>query len=190
MTTQLLPYLAVPLNEEAWKVFVDRYRPRILSWCRKVQSDDAEEVVSRVLHKLVTGLAQGAYKRQAPGLFRAWLRKVVLNEVIDLVRRRRPHGHADELDEMPDPISLDALTNELDEQFQADYQRAERVCSRVRSRVLPHTWEAFSRTYLLGQDARDVAKQLGLTLSGIYKARGRVRGLLEEEGNAQTPNPR
>lgn len=188
-TTQLLPYLSVPLNEEAWKVFVSRYRPRILHWCRKIQPDDAEEVVSRVLHKLVTGLSRGVYKQRAPGLFRAWLRTVVLNEVVDLVRRQKPNETTLDLDGCTDPISLDTLTEELDEQFQADYSRAEMVCSRVRSRVLPQTWEAFTRTYLHGQDAREVAKQLGLSLSGIYKARGRVRELLEEEGNALTPNP-
>ena len=51
-TTQLLPYLAAGGNEEAWRIFVVRYRPRILRWCRRLQADDAEEVASRVLHKL------------------------------------------------------------------------------------------------------------------------------------------
>ena len=56
-TTQLLPFLAAGGNEEAWRMFVVRYRPRILRWCRKLQADDAEEVASRVLHKLAEGQA-------------------------------------------------------------------------------------------------------------------------------------
>jgi hypothetical protein len=44
-TTQLLPYLAAGGNEEAWRAFVVRYRPRILRWCRRLQADNAEEVV-------------------------------------------------------------------------------------------------------------------------------------------------
>ncbi len=88
-TTQLLPYLAVGGNEEAWRAFVVRYRPRILRWCRRLQADDAEEVASRVLHKLVVGLARGVYRRHDPGTFRGWLRRVVGNEVVDFARRQR-----------------------------------------------------------------------------------------------------
>jgi hypothetical protein len=35
-TTQLLTYLAAGGNEEAWRVFVARYRPRILRRCRRL----------------------------------------------------------------------------------------------------------------------------------------------------------
>ena len=45
---------------------------------------------------------------------------------------------------------------------------------------------AFTRTYLQGQEVREVARELGLTLSGVYKARDRVRRLLEEEGRAES----
>ena len=85
----------------------------------------------------------------------------------------------------PDPVSIDELAGELDDEFRADCERAERVCVRVRGRVQPHTWEA-SRTYLQGQEVREVARELGLTLSGVYKARDRVRRLLEEEGQADS----
>jgi RNA polymerase sigma factor (sigma-70 family) len=189
-TTQLLPFLAVPQNEEAWRVFVLRYRPRILAWCQRLQPDDAEEVTSRVLHKLVIGLARGAYKRRGTGMFRAWLRTVVGNEVVDFARQRRPgqSAHAD-LYCQPDPASFDELAGDLDDQFREDCERAERVCARVRERVLPHTWEAFARTHLQGQEAREVARELGLSLSGVYKARDRVRQLLEEEGQIELLTP-
>jgi DNA-directed RNA polymerase specialized sigma24 family protein len=140
-----------------------------------------------VLHKLVVGLARGAYRRRGPGTFRAWLRTVVGHEVVDLARRQRPEPPCgDLLGARADPASLDELADDLDEQFQADYRRAERICARVRARVQPITWEAFTRTYLQGQDAREVARQLGLTLSGVYKARDRARRLLEEEGQANS----
>jgi len=186
-TTQLLPYLAVGGNEEAWRVFVVRYRPRILRWCRRLQADDAEEVASRVLHKLVIGLARGVYRRHDTGTFRGWLRRVVGNEVVDFVRRQRPGQPAgDVLSCWPDPVSIDELAGELDDEFRADCERAEQICARVRGRVQPHTWEAFTRTYLQGQEIREVARDLGLTLSGVYKARDRVRRLLEEEGQAES----
>jgi RNA polymerase sigma factor (sigma-70 family) len=186
-TTQLLPYLAVGGNEEAWRAFVVRYRPRILRWCRRLQADDAEEVTSRVLHKLVVGLARGVYRRHDPGTFRGWLRRVVANEVVDLARRQRSgRSTVAVLSCWPDPVSVDELAGEIDLEFRADCERAEQVCTRVRGRVQPHTWEAFIRTYLQGQDVCEVARDLGLTLSGVYKARDRVRRLLEEEGQAES----
>ncbi len=189
-TTQLLPYLAAPRNEEAWRAFVARYRPRILVWCRALQGDDAEEVASRVLHKLVIGLARGVYQRRGPGRFRGWLRTVVANEIVDFYRQRHPAEPAgDAPNSWPDPLSLDELADELDEHFRADCERAERICSRVRRRVQPQTWQAFARTYLQGEDVCGVARDLGLTLSGVYKARDRVRRLLEEEGRADSPTP-
>jgi RNA polymerase sigma factor (sigma-70 family) len=185
-TTQLLPYLAVVGNEEAWRVFVVRYRPRILRWCWRLQADDAEEIASRVLQKLVVGLARGVYRRHDLGTFRGWLRRVVGAEVVDFVRRRRSgQPAAGVLELWPDPISIDELADELDEEFRADCERAEQICGRVRDRVQPQTWEAFTRTYLHSQDVREVARDLGLTLSGVYKARDRVRRLLEEEGQAE-----
>jgi RNA polymerase sigma-70 factor (ECF subfamily) len=186
-TTQLLPYLAMGGNEEAWRAFVVRYRPRILGWCRRLQADDAEEIASRVLHKLVVGLARGVYRRHNPGTFRGWLRRVVGNEVVDLARRQGAgQSSGDVLYSWPDPVSIDELAGELDEEFRADCERAEQVCVRVRGRVQPQSWEVFTRTYLEGQEVREVARELGLTLSGVYKARDRVRRLLEEEGQAES----
>jgi RNA polymerase sigma-70 factor (ECF subfamily) len=187
-TTQLLPYLAAVGNEEAWRAFVARYRPRILRWCRRLQADDAEEVASRVLHKLVVGLARGVYRRRAPGTFGHWLRRVVRNEAVDFARQQRTGQPAgDILQCWADPASVDELADELDEEFRADCERAEQVCARARGRVQPQTWEVFARTYLQGEEVREVARNLGLTLSGVYKARDRVRRLLEEEGQDGSP---
>jgi RNA polymerase sigma-70 factor (ECF subfamily) len=189
-TTQLLPYLAVSGNEEAWRVFVIRYRPRILRWCSRLQADDAEEIASRVLQKLVVGLARGVYRRRERGSFRGWLRRVVGNEVVDLARGQRSSRAVGDVPQCwPDPASVDELAGELEEEFRADCERAERVCARIRQRVQLQTWEAFARTYLQGDDVREVARELGLTLSGVYKARDRVRRLLEEAGQAESAPP-
>jgi hypothetical protein len=53
--------------------------------------------------------------------------------------------------------------------------------------LLPYLAARGTRTYLQGQEVREVARELGLTLSGVYKARDdRVRRLLEEEGQAES----
>ena len=186
-TTQLLPYLAKGGNEEAWRAFVLRYRPRILRWCGRLQADDAEEIASRVLHKLVVGLARGVYRQHDRGTFRGWLRRVVGNEVVDLARRQahRPAGGRRPA-LLARPRQHRRTGRRARRGVPGRLRGAERVCVRVRGRVQPHTWEAFTRTYLEGHEVREVARDLGLTLWGVYKARDRVRRLLEEEGQAES----
>ena len=49
----------------------------------------------------------------------------------------------------------DELAGELDEEFPGRLRaRPSEVCARVRGRVQPHTWEAFTRTFLQGQEVR------------------------------------
>ena len=185
-TTQLLPYLAVGGNEEAW---------RVLSYATGRDSRLVPPAASG--RRRGGGLARAAQAGRGPGP-----RGVPAERSGQLPRLAAPGGRQRgrgpgpaatlepggrrRLSCWPDPASVDELAGELDEQFQADCQRAELVCARVRDRVQMHTWEAFARTYLEGQEVREVARDLGLTLSGVYKARDRVRRLLEEEGQAES----
>ena len=92
-----------------------------------------------MLHKLVVGLARGVYRRHDPGTFRGWLRRVVGNEVVDFARRQRsgqPTG--DVLLCWPDPVSIDELAGELDEEFRADCERRAGLCPRPRPRATAH----------------------------------------------------
>jgi DNA-directed RNA polymerase specialized sigma24 family protein len=135
---QLLPYLAVGGNEEARRAFVVRYRPRILRWCRRLQADDAEEVASRVLHKLVVGLARGVYRRHDPDTFRGWLRRVVGNEVVEFARRQRSGRPATSCSAGPTPP---ASTN-----WPANSTRSSGPTASAPSRSVPASAAACNRT--------------------------------------------
>src|SRR5947209_8426954 len=83
-TTLLLPHLSAPGADDAWRVFLGRYRPRIVDWARRLGAgpDDAEEVASEVLDKLACGGALATFDRRR-GPFRPWLRVVVRRAVLD-----------------------------------------------------------------------------------------------------------
>ena len=57
-TTQLLPFLAAGGNEEAWRVFVVRYRPRILRWCRRLQGFEQLRIRPHVALDVAAGFRQ------------------------------------------------------------------------------------------------------------------------------------
>jgi RNA polymerase sigma-70 factor (ECF subfamily) len=54
----------------------------------------------------------------------------------------------------------------------------------VRTRVQPHTWEAFRLTTYDGLAGPDVARQLGISVTSVYKAKSNVQKLLNSEVRA------
>src|SRR5262249_12598300 len=85
-------------REEAWGLFLERYRPLLRGWgAGRLPSAQTRDAVASILLRLVGSMGDfQAEKRKGPGSFRAWLRKVVLSVVCTAYRerRRRPWDHA------------------------------------------------------------------------------------------------
>jgi RNA polymerase sigma factor (sigma-70 family) len=170
-------------REAAWRTFLRRYKPVIERWCRgrNLQPTDIDEVAETVVVKLFESIQ--TYD-PARGRFRSWLKAVVNNAVSNELRRRacRPgdvargsDSAADALQAVPEPA--DDLARELDEKIDRDLQSA---LADVQGRVEPHEWEAFRRKVMEGKAAEEVATQLGLARSAVYKAVHRVRLLIRQ----------
>ncbi len=67
--------------------------------------------------------------------------------------------------------------------FDEEYRRRlfDWAAGRVRDRVRAPTWDAFWRTAVEGQEARDVARALGMSPGALYVARNRVMARLRRE---------
>lgn len=192
-TTLLLPMLSAPEAEDAWRVFLARYGPRIVEWAKHggAGRDDAEQIASEVLLKLSCGRALASFDRSR-GRFRPWLRSVVRRAALDYHRALKKvaggagkgKGNVDPLDALLDPASLDGLADELDLRLSRDLREAEAAVERVRGRVKPDTWEAYFRTAILGHSAIETADALGLSVPAVYMAKQRVGAMLREEGRA------
>jgi RNA polymerase sigma-70 factor (ECF subfamily) len=79
-------------DEQAWRVFYERYQPMIRRWCARfrLQDADAQDVSQKVLQRVFTRIS--TYDPQRGERFRGWLKTVVENAVKDLLRwsGRRP----------------------------------------------------------------------------------------------------
>jgi RNA polymerase sigma-70 factor (ECF subfamily) len=178
-------------REEAWRIFLERYRPLISGWCRRLglNAADAEDVTGAVLAKLVLALPTFVYD---PGLrFRAWLWTVVDHEACDLWRWQARHpadrGVGDcrsrrNLEESEAASAVDDLVRELDETLERDLRLARQIAASVRKRVEPATWQAFWQTAMENRTPRDVAARLGMNVSAVYMAKSRVARMLRDEG--------
>lgn len=190
-TTMLVPLLSSTGAEDAWRVFLARYWPRIVAWAKRggAGRDDAEQIASEVLLKLSCGQALASFDG-GKGSFRPWLRKVVERVAVNFLGKSRNtpggvgKGGEDPFDALLDPASLEALTDEIDFCFSCDLQKAEASVERVRARIRPETWEAYYRTAILGNSAVETAAQLELSVPAVYMAKQRVGAMLIEEGRS------
>jgi len=189
-------------NERAWGKFLTQYKPLIDAWCARwgLQPADTEEVTAKVLYDLAR--AMPTFRYDPAQRFRAWLRVVVDNAVRtywrDLGRRPGARGSGDpevlkNLAQTADPGEVDGLVQELEETIDRDLARAQEVLARVRARVKDHTWQAYWRTVIEGQPAKEAAAQLGLTTAAVYVAKKRVGDMLRAAGaelRSQDPDPK
>jgi DNA-directed RNA polymerase specialized sigma24 family protein len=143
-TTLLLPLLSAPGAEDAWRVFLARYWPRIVDWASRcgVGRADAEQIASQVLLKLSCGRTLTSFDRER-GRFRPWLRRVVQRATLDFQRelKKTPGGigrggnSEDAFDALLDAASLDGLADDLDARLSHDLREAESAIERVRTRI-------------------------------------------------------
>jgi RNA polymerase sigma-70 factor (ECF subfamily) len=173
---------------EAWRIMVQLYTPLVHHWCVKsgVRGADAEDVAQEVLRAAASHM--GDFRRDRPGdSFRAWLRGITRNMVLQHFRRGGRHpqasggtdaqrrlqavadmGSAAEPDEDEDPAEeLDALRR--------------RALELVRGEFEDRTWQAFWMTVVEGRSPVDIAADTGVSPAAVRMAKSRVLRRLKEE---------
>lgn len=190
---------------DAWRRLVDLYGRVVYRWCRKsgLKAEDAADVVQEVFAAVATHVAD--FNRQQPrNSFTAWLSTITRNKIRDHFRRCEGRAQAtggtqaqELMQEIPQP---DPSTAMLDKEGQsqfccaknravpdtADLREAEKILSRramelVRTEFEKRTWEAWWKTAVEGRPAVDVAAEMGMSLSAVYKAKSRVLLRLRQE---------
>lgn len=187
----LMDRLTSPVDSEAWRAFVERYRPFIDARCRRagLQQADVEEVRSRVLASLAFALPSFEY--DPARRFRGYLHNVVRNAVRSYWRElsRSPGSigsgetsvFGDLEDEIELPSAIEHLVDELDERVAEELSTLWLASVRVAARVSPATWRAFWRTALERAPAAVVALETGKSVAAVHVAKCRVIKMLREE---------
>jgi RNA polymerase sigma-70 factor, ECF subfamily len=174
-------------REDAWAAFQARYRGVIFAWClrRGLSADTAEDLTQDVVLKLFEQLPRYRHDPQR-GQFRGWLKTVVNNALTDFWRRqrRRPDRAVggttfrQRLGDVESPEAADDLSSEIENHAEAT---AAEVLERVRAKVKDTTWLAFYRKLVEGRPVAEVAAELNLSVTSVYKASYRVKQMLLEE---------
>ena len=179
----LLMRIRDPQDRIAWDQFVDIYAPVIHRFAGKngLQDADALDLTQEVLvsvNKAIGSLDYDPHK----GKFRGWLYTIVRNKIRNFWRRKQSgvQGSGDtgvnELlhNQTPKDDSLNQWEQEYEQQL---YHWA---IEQVRGEFRETTWQAFWQTAVKGNQGKNVARDLGMSVGAVYIAKSRVVARLKE----------
>jgi RNA polymerase sigma factor (sigma-70 family) len=171
-----------PGDPQAWNLFVERYQPRIQSWCHTwgLQASDADDVAQEVLVKLFAAMSKFQYDPARS--FRAWLKTVTKHAWCDFLaaRKKDPGRNAGPLDTIADSAHAQSdRERHLEDAFDAEL--LDLAMHRVKNRVKPATWQSFQLTAVDGHSGADAAQKLQIPVAHVFVAKNRVQKMLQEE---------
>jgi len=108
-TTLLVPLVSSTGAEDAWRVFLARYWPRIVQWTRRrgAGRDDAEQIASEVLLKLSCGRALSLFDGEKEDFVPGYARSSGVSLLISWKKpRRRRAALAEEEKNRSTPSSI------------------------------------------------------------------------------------
>lgn len=161
----------------AWEEFVEIYAPLLYGLARRrgLQDADACDLTQEVLRAAVKALPRFTLDPQR-GKFRQWLFTIALNELRKLVQasKRQPRGSGDPSTQKQ--LERQAVCEDDEAVWNQKYQKRlfHWAAEKARRHFRESTWQAFWRTAVEGQEVRDVAASLGLSVGAVYVAKSRV----------------
>jgi RNA polymerase sigma-70 factor (ECF subfamily) len=162
----------------AWGEFVRIYGPAVVAWCRErgLQQDDALDVTQEVLFRFWKASKQFHYDSR--GRFRSYLEQVARSALARWAEQAgEPHDQATRslLEKIPDREGLLARLGEA-----YDTELVAIAMAEVKTRVRPHTWQAFELLALEQRSGADVATILDIEVNTAYVARRKVQRMIRE----------
>jgi RNA polymerase sigma-70 factor (ECF subfamily) len=166
-----------------WNRLQGIYLPLVERWLSRVPGlgDESADLAQEVLVVVFREIPR--FERRREGSFRAWLRQVTVNKILNYrrQRQRRPTVGLDPADGFLERLS--DPNGDLAREWDRDHDKhvVEKLLAIVRSDFTPTTWEAFRRFGVDGVPAVRVAEELGLSENAIILAKSRVLKRLREE---------
>jgi RNA polymerase sigma-70 factor (ECF subfamily) len=174
----LLDRLSQGGDEESWQILVDLYSPLLRTWLLRydVSPADCDDLIQEVLLVVVRELPAFRHN-QRTGAFRAWLRQIMVHRLRNAWRARDHEAHASQREEISRRLdALEADGGEASGTWDREHDQyvVHKLLDLVEPRFERTTWMAFRRLTLDGQDARQVATELGMSLNAVFTAKSRV----------------
>jgi RNA polymerase sigma-70 factor (ECF subfamily) len=181
VTSQSLLERVRAQDQDAWQRLVKLYGPLVAHWCQRggAAREDVRDVTQEVFLAVAGSLAR--FEHQRAGSFRAWMRGITRNKLLEYFRRLQgapaaPGGSEalQRMQELADPSGPD----EEKEEVGGLYHRA---LDLMRGEFEERTWQAFWQTAVEGRDTAIVAAELAMSATAVRIAKARVLRRLRAE---------
>lgn len=164
-------------DELAWRRFFDLYYPAMLKYAELFcDAANAEDIVQKVLIKLVDILRSERSKQTPHTSFRAYLKTLIRNEFINWRRREGARGAGRHI--RLDGVEIESPDCTPQEYLDADWRVALRFASIEHVLTQTMLGETMCRAYrehvLAARPAKEVAAELGVPVNYVYLAKSRV----------------
>jgi len=176
-------------NATAWEQLVDVYGPMVYSWCRVrgLNEHDSSDLVQTIFLSVSMTIEKFRHE-QTTDTFRGWLRTITRHAIADHFRaiNERPQARGGTTGQIRIHDFVDSEASAPGDVSDSDIPMTERamLCRRfleiLRPEFEPQVWTSFERTAIHGDRAVDVAENLGITVSSVYKSKTRVLNKLRQ----------
>ncbi len=176
----LLVRLADGSDRTAWDEFHERYGELIRRFAggHGLQAADCDDVVQEVLLALSRAMRSFEYD-PAKGSFRGYLKTVTLRSISRAIRQKRGAPPLVTVEDVAEPGAEDAtVAAAWEAEWRANHVR--RAMRLLEGEFKVAELRAFQRYAVEGQDARQTATALGLTVNQVYQAKSRIAKRLAE----------
>jgi RNA polymerase sigma-70 factor (ECF subfamily) len=174
----------VQQRSDAWEQIVKLYAPLVYHWCHSwgAQATDAENICQEVFGALLSSLPS-FQEKQRQGSFRAWLKAIAHNKMVDYLRvwerSAMAFGGSEASYRLSQIPSLDDLDEyEASRDLQILYRQAVEL---IRNEFSDQDWKAFFLVAVNGISPTEAAVQLGMTVNSVYLAKSRIVKRVREE---------
>lgn len=188
-TSRSLLVRAQSLDKDAWYRLVELYAPLVMFWCRRqnVADEDCADIFQEVFRSLAANISR-FHKRKDGGTFRAWLRIITRNKVLDHFRNQRNAPRAaggteaySALMRIPhDDVHIESEIEDMTEE-DATASLVHRALAQIKPCFQEQTWRAFWRFAVDDVSAKDVADELSMSPGAVRVAKSRVLQRLRSE---------
>lgn len=180
-------------DEASWARFFELYYPAMVAFAKGLGGKDAtEDVVQDVLVKLVDALRHGKYDADKGQSFRAYVKQMIRNQLVDLYRREKSRGAGRKVT-LTIEIADETADEDRDPGAKLDTEWAE-ACRHaaidhvLTKMALSEQNKAVYKAYVLeGRPLADVAKEFGLSKNNVSQIKTRldrvIASIIAEYGN-------
>ena len=171
-------------DEATWARFFELYYPAMVAFAKGIGGcDNAEDVASEVLEKLVDVLRQGRYERQPGKSFRGYVKTLIRNQMSDLYRKEKTRGLGLKV-ELTDQIKEEVAGEDQDFATELDMEWANACQNAAVQHVLTKTAlseqsKSVYREYVInGRPIGEVAKEFNISKNMVSQIKSRIERMV------------